>query len=111
MLVESDLAIGPTRDDRFKRFSAELEPNLAKWAADRSTVHPMGCFITPVVLNSFWDEFWNASVVWCKQAGKPGEPHQRRCAEKLQAKWHELDTGHFPMLTMPNELTKILLGA
>jgi pimeloyl-ACP methyl ester carboxylesterase len=109
MSVVSDLAIGPTRDDRFKRFSAELDLDLANWAADRSTVHPIGCFMSPVTLENFWDQIWDASVVWCKQAGKPGEPHQRRCAEKLGAKWYELDTGHFPMLTMPDEITKIIL--
>ncbi len=109
MSVESDLAIGPTRDDRYKRFSAELDSDLANWAADRSTVHPIGCFMSPVILENFRDQVWDASVVWCKQAGKPGEPHQRRCAEKLGTKWHELDTGHFPMLTMPDEITKIIL--
>jgi len=109
MSVMSDLAIGPTRDDRFKRFNAELPLDMANWAADRSTVHPIGCFMSPVILENFWDQVWDASVVWCKQAGKPGEPHQRRCAEKLGAKWHELDTGHFPMLTMPDEITKIIL--
>ena len=111
MSVESDLAIGPTRDDRFKRFSVELGPELANWAADRSTLHPIGCFISPMVLKHFWDENWDASVVWCKQAGKPGEAHQRRCSEKLNAKWHALDTGHFPMLSKPDDITNILLGA
>jgi pimeloyl-ACP methyl ester carboxylesterase len=109
MSVKSNLAIGPTRDDRFKRFSAELDLDMANWAADRSTVHPIRCFMSPVILEKFWDQIWDASVIWCKQAGKPGEPHQRRCAEKLGAKWCELDTGHFPMLTMPDEITKIIL--
>ena len=109
MSVESDLAIGPTRNDRFERFSAELPLDLANWAADRSTVHPIGCFMSPVELKSFWEQEWDVSVIWCKQAGKPGEPHQRRCAENLGAKWYELDTGHFPMLTMPEELTEIIV--
>jgi pimeloyl-ACP methyl ester carboxylesterase len=108
MSVETELAIGPTRDDRYNRFIQELDEEDAAWAADRSTVHPIGCFLSPVVLDQFWDQSWNASVVWCRQAGKPGEPHQRRCAEALNAKWHELDTGHFPMLTMPDELIRIV---
>lgn len=110
MSVESALAVGPTRDDRYKRFLAELPEQTAAWAADRSTVHPKGCFDRPVVLEKFWDQQWDASVVWCKQAGKPGEPHQRRCADALGARWHEMDTGHFPMLTMPDALTEIIAG-
>ena len=54
MSVESDLGLGPTREDRFRRFRAEFGPNLANWAADRSTLHPIGCFIHPVVLKHFW---------------------------------------------------------
>ena len=110
MSVETGLAVGPTRDDRLKRFLAELPRETAEWAADRSTVHPKGCFDQKVVLEKFWDQTWDASVVWCKQAGKPGEPHQRRCADALGARWHELNTGHFPMLTMPDALTGIILS-
>ena len=108
--VETELAVGPTREGRLERFRAELDPATAVWAADRSTVHPKGCFDQPVVLEKFWQQKWEASVVWCKQAGKPGEPHQRRCAEALTARWHELDTGHFPMLTKPDELIDIILN-
>jgi len=38
------------------------------------------------------------------------ETHQRRTAERLKATWHELDTGHYPMLSQPEELTRLLLG-
>jgi pimeloyl-ACP methyl ester carboxylesterase len=109
MSVQTELAIGPTRDDRYQRFSKELDEQTAASAADRSTVHPIGCFISPVVLENFWKQSWDASVIWCRQAGKPGEPHQRRCAETLSAKWYELDTGHFPMLTMQDDLIRIIL--
>ena len=51
----------------------------------------------------------DASVVFCHQAINPGKEHQQRAAEKLGARWHELDTGHFPMLSMPDELTKIIV--
>ena len=107
--VHTELAVGPTREDRYNRFIQELDEESAAWAADRSTVHPIGCFFNPVVLDNFWDREWEASVIWCRQAGKPGEAHQRRCAEALGAQWHELDTGHFPMLTMPDDLIRIIL--
>lgn len=107
--VHTDLAVGPTRDDRYNRFIKEMDEDIAAWAADRSTVHPVGCFFNPVVLDHFWDQTWDATVIWCKQAGKPGEPHQRRCAGALGARWHELDTGHYPMLTQPDALIRIIL--
>ena len=32
----------------------------------------------------------------------------RRAAERLGAKWAELDSGHYPMLSLPTELTSLL---
>lgn len=34
---------------------------------------------------------------------------QLRVPLRLMAAWHELDTGHYPMLSQPEELTRILL--
>ncbi len=107
--VETEYATGPTRDDRFQRYSRDMDEPLAAWAADRSTLHPIGVTTQPVVLEKFWDQDWNTSVVFCREADKPGEAHQRRTADGLNARWIELDTGHYPMLSMPDALTKILL--
>jgi hypothetical protein len=46
--------------------------------------------------------------IWCRQAQNPGEARQRRAADRLGAKWAELDTGHYPMLSTPTELTALL---
>jgi len=62
-----------------------------------------------VKLTDFWDKPWDARVIWCRQAENPGEAHQRRAAARLKAKWLELDTGHYPMLTTPDELTAMLV--
>jgi hypothetical protein len=62
-----------------------------------------------VVLDHFWSMPWEASVIWCKRAPNPGEAHQRRTAEKLQAPFMELDTGHYPMLSEPEKLTEMIL--
>jgi hypothetical protein len=64
-----------------------------------------------VKLDSFWSQPWKTDVIWCKRAQNPGEAHQRRTADKLGAAWHELDTGHYPMLSMPDELTMLLTRA
>ena len=37
--------------------------------------------------------------------------HQRRAAETLKASWHELDTGHYPMLTEPEQLARLIMQA
>lgn len=110
MPVTTEIGVGPTREHRYKRFILELPEELAAWAADRSTLHPIGVFNRPVDLPKFWGQSWNASVVYCRQAGKPGLPHQRRAAETLGARWHDLDTGHYPMLTVPDTLTEIILN-
>jgi hypothetical protein len=102
------LASAPSREDAEKGLFADLEPATRAWVLDRYTPHPTGCSETPVRLTDFWDQSWNATVIWCRNAPNPGEPHQRRAAARLNAKWCELETGHYPMLSMPDELTQLL---
>ena len=106
--VPSGLAAGPTREDAENRLFADLDPETRAWALDRYTLHPIGIYESPVKLDNFWNQQWPATVIWCRRAVNPGEPHQRRAAEKLRAQWHELDTGHYPMLSMPGELATLL---
>ncbi len=105
----SEVATGPAQGSMLETLSASMEPDLAQWAAERFGQHPAAVFNRPVELDSFWDQSWDAAVIWCRQAPNPGEAHQRRCAEKLGARWHELDTGHYPMLSTPDELTRLIL--
>jgi hypothetical protein len=56
-----------------------------------------------------WKREWPAAVIYCNRSPNPGEAHQRRTAERLGAKWRELDTGHLPFLSTPDELTAMLL--
>ena len=104
----SGLTAGPSREDAETRLFADLDPKTRAWALSRYTLHPIGIYEHPVRLQSFWTQPWVASVVWCRRAVNPGEAHQRRTAERLKAKWFELDTGHYPMLSMPDELTALL---
>jgi pimeloyl-ACP methyl ester carboxylesterase len=106
--VPSGLAAGPTREDAESRLFADLDAETRAWALDRYTLHPIGIYESPVKLDNFWNQQWPATVIWCRRAVNPGEAHQRRTADKLNAQWHELDTGHYPMLSMPDELTALL---
>ena len=61
-------------------------------------------------LDGFWTHRWSATVIRCTTAANPPEAHQRRTAEKLAASYHEMQTGHYPMLSQPDELTRLLLA-
>lgn len=106
----TDVATGPTAQDMETRLFADLEPELRTWAVSRVTLHPVAAMTDPVQLERFWSESWSAQVVYCRQSVNPPEAHQRRTADVLDASWHELDTGHYPMLSMPDELSQILLA-
>lgn len=58
---------------------------------------------------TFWEPAWPAAVIRCRRAANPPEAHQRRTAQRLGDAWHELDTGHYPILSHPQELTRLLL--
>jgi pimeloyl-ACP methyl ester carboxylesterase len=107
----SGITAGPTREDAANRLFADLDPEMRDHALERYTQHPIACYEQGVKLDKFWAMPWQTTVIWCKRAQNPGEAHQRRTAEKLHAKWHELDTGHYPMLSTPAELTALLLRA
>jgi len=105
----SGMTAGPTREDAANRLFADLDPAMKEYALERYTQHPIAVYEQGVKLEHFWSMPWEASVIWCKRAQNPGEAHQRRTAEKLQASFFELDTGHYPMLSAPAELTALIL--
>jgi pimeloyl-ACP methyl ester carboxylesterase len=107
--MKTEVATGPTPEDAEARMFADLEPGLRAWALARYTLHPIAAMDAPMELKDFWDRAWKASVVRCLRAANPPEAHQRRTAEHLKAPYSELDTGHYPMLSQPDELTRLLL--
>lgn len=106
--IASGTSVGVSPEARKQLFN-EMEPDTAKWAAERFGLLPSAILTAPVTLDRFWDQAWDASVIFCRSSHNPGEAHQRRCAEKLGALWHEMDTGHYPMLTEPDTLVSLLL--
>ncbi|HTW68821.1 MAG TPA: alpha/beta hydrolase [Acetobacteraceae bacterium] len=108
--VTTDLTTGPSPEDARNRMFASLDPATLEWALARYTPHPIAAMEQPVVLDKFWDQSWNATVIWCKRSMNPPVAHQRRAAEKLKARWFELDTGHYPMLTEPEALARLIMA-
>jgi pimeloyl-ACP methyl ester carboxylesterase len=106
----NDVTTAYSRADAENRMFKDLDPSMRAWALDRITPHPVAALEGSMVPTTFWDQKWSASVIRCTQAVNPPEAHQRRTAEKLGASYHELHTGHYPMLSAPDDLTKLLLG-
>jgi pimeloyl-ACP methyl ester carboxylesterase len=97
--VNTELTSGPSRADAEGRLFAELDPATRAWTLARITQHPIAPMVAPVVLPQFWSLPWQASVIWCRRSANPPVAHQRRLQAALGASWHELDTGHYPMLS------------
>src|SRR5262245_33395565 len=106
----NSITTGPTKADAEKRLFADLDPEMRAWALARYTPHPVAALEAPVELTSFWSQAWPTTVIRCRRAVNPPETHQRRTAERLKGEWHELDTGHYPMLSQPEQLTSLLLA-
>jgi pimeloyl-ACP methyl ester carboxylesterase len=108
--VTTALAAGPSREDAENRMFATLDPALRVWALERYTPHPVAAMEAPVELKSFWSQSWPATVIRCRRAVNPPEAHQRRTAERLNGKYFEIDTGHYPMLSDPDVLAPLLMA-
>ncbi|MBM3223576.1 MAG: alpha/beta hydrolase [Candidatus Tectomicrobia bacterium] len=99
----------PSKADAERRLFADLDAETRAWALARYTPHPIAALEAPMELNNFWEQPWSAVVIRCQRSVNPPEAHQRRTAERLHGSWHELATGHYPMLSQPEELTRLLL--
>jgi pimeloyl-ACP methyl ester carboxylesterase len=108
--VTDALSTGPTREDAANRMFVSLDGSTKEWALARYTPHPVAAMTAPVKLDHFWQQDWKASVIWCKRSVNPPVAHQKRAAETMQARWYELDTGHYPMLTEPRSLAGLLMA-
>ena len=105
----TDVTTGPTRADAEQRLFADLDPATRAWALARYTPHPVAALEGPMELDGFWTQPWSATVIRCRKSLNPPEAHQRRTAERLKGAWHEMDAGHYPMLSHPEELTRLLV--
>lgn len=104
----TDLTTSPTRADAESRLFSDLDPATRAWALARITPHPVAALNAPMEPTTFWEHPWHATVIRCRRAANPPEAHQRRTADRLKAAWHEMDTGHYPMLSEPEALTRLL---
>jgi len=108
LAVVTELTAGLPQHDVETRLFKEFDPGLRAWTAARIAPHPRSPMDDPVTLPSFWSQSWTASVIYCRRSPNPPVALQRRTAERLGASWDELDTGHYPMLSMPGPLADLI---
>jgi pimeloyl-ACP methyl ester carboxylesterase len=105
----TEFARGPSREALETGLFAELSGEMKAWAMERATPHPLGLSDQlPGELDDFWALSWKATVIYCTESANPPESHQRRTADRLNAEWVELEAGHYPMLTHPEETASLL---
>jgi pimeloyl-ACP methyl ester carboxylesterase len=105
----TDVTTAPTRKDAEGRMFADLAAATRAWALERYTPHPVAALEAAMEPTTFWERPWKAAVIRCRQARNPPESHQRRTAERLKASYTEMDTGHYPMLSQPDALVRLLM--
>lgn len=106
----AELASGLQPDQVKDRAFLDVPPEIRAWAVARYTRHPRAPTEEPVDLREFWSRKWQVDVLRCARSTAPPEVHQRRTAERLGGTYRELDAGHYPMLSHPDELADYLLA-
>lgn len=102
-------ARAPSREMMEKGLFSELTGQVKAWALERATPHPLGLSdAQPGELDDFWRGSWKATVIRCTESPNPPESHQRRTAEKLNARYREINAGHYPMLTDAEQTARVL---
>jgi pimeloyl-ACP methyl ester carboxylesterase len=106
----AQVVYGPKPDRARGQIFTGLEPQVEDWALARYTQQPVAPTDDPVDLRMFWSRTWQVDVLCCTQSPLPPVAHQRRTAERLSGTYAELEAGHYPMLSHPDEVTEYLLA-
>jgi pimeloyl-ACP methyl ester carboxylesterase len=79
------------------------------WARARFTPQPFRCLITPLQLPPGWDDGVDRVYLRCTQAfaGEP-RPYLDRVDEEAGWRYLEIDAGHDAMISVPDELARVL---
>jgi hypothetical protein len=89
------------------------DTKLGEWVAQRLTMQPLAAYDTPLPARSKPDvSFFNIPRAYIHCTSGPSTPIFAPFAEKARAEgWpvHELATGHDAMLTVPHELSDLLI--
>jgi pimeloyl-ACP methyl ester carboxylesterase len=107
--IDTEFTSGLSSEDFETRLFVDLDPAVRRWAVERCVPQPIAVMRQAVRLERFWDQVWDAAVIWCRRSVNPPRSHLQRAATLLKARWYELDTGHYPMLSEPEALARLIM--
>lgn len=107
---QRNVVYGPPPDKARGTVFADLPKGVEDWAIARYTQQAIKPTDDPVDSQAFFSRSWQVDVLRCKRSPAPPEAHQRRAAERLHGSYTELDAGHYPMLSHPDEVAEYLLA-
>lgn len=108
--ASSEVAYGLPPEQRQERAFLDVDEPLRQWAVARYALHPRAPTENAVDLRAFWARKWQVDVLRGSRSGAPPEAHQRRTAERTGGTYREIDAGHYPMLSHPDEVAAYLLA-
>ena len=95
--------------DQLLDFAGAIEDADRRWMAGEVTPLALRCFTEPVSLPTAAAATMSATYIAC--TAWPGAPMMATMAERARqrgATYVELPTGHYPMITMPEETARVL---
>ncbi|MGA8905457.1 MAG: alpha/beta hydrolase [Candidatus Bathyarchaeia archaeon] len=99
----------PLTEEIIDRIGKDVRGSNRKWMLSMATPWPIRLATDPITLSKNYDEVKEA-YVFCSLSGDPVDEIIAGKWGKLEGPYNLIETGHWPMITKPEELAKDLLS-
>ena len=99
----------PLTEEIIDRIGKDVRGSNRKWMMSMATPWPIRLATDPITLSKNYDEVKEA-YVFCSLSGDPVDEIIAGKWGKLEGPYNLIETGHWPMITKPEELAKDLVS-
>jgi pimeloyl-ACP methyl ester carboxylesterase len=99
----------PLTEEIVERIGKDVKGSNRKWMMSMATPWPGKLATDPITLSKDYDAVKEA-YIFCTLSGDPVDEIIAGKWGKLEGPYKVMETGHWPMITKPDELAKVLLG-
>ncbi|HZY70091.1 MAG TPA: alpha/beta hydrolase [Thermoplasmata archaeon] len=99
----------PLTDDTIGRIGKDVQGSNLRWMKSLATPWPMRMASDPITLSKGYETI-SESYVFCRLSGDPVDDIIAGKWGKLEGPHRVLDTGHWPMITQPEQLAEDLVA-